>query len=267
MDVALPAAHDLRLREYLEENVLKYNNPAFIEPDPVSIPHRYSHPGDIEIAGFFAATLAWGQRITIINKCRELFAMMDDAPHDFILNHNEADLRPFVTFKHRTFNGTDTLYFIAFLQRVYRDLGSLENAFTRYITPEDKSIETALNGFRSLFISAEHFPARTGKHVASPDRKSACKRLNMFLRWMVRQDSSGVDFGIWKQIHPRQLVCPCDVHVEKVARKLGLIRRKPMDWMTAIELTQNLRTFDPEDPVKYDFALFGIGLESKKQAL
>lgn len=248
------------IKPLLEEYAEKFNRSAFIEDDPICIPHAYTDPRDIEIAGFFAATLAWGQRKTIINKCRELMHLMDNAPHDFIKNHRENDLIPFEAFKHRTFNGTDALYFIHFLQHLYQLYPTMEHAFTAEMSPEDATVEKGLNGFRKLYISLPHFPSRSGKHIASPDRKSACKRLNMFLRWMVRRDQNGVDFGIWKSIRPSQLVCPFDVHVERVARTLGLVTRPQSDWLSAVELTDTLRKFDSTDPVKYDFALFGMGL-------
>lgn len=249
------------LKYFLDERVEIYNQPGFIENDPVSIPHSFSKKQDIEIAGFFAATLAWGQRITIINKSKELFSMMDNAPHDFIVNHKLKDLKVFEQFKHRTFNATDCLYFIRFLSEHYKNNNSLESAFPVVKTDED--VEHALIHFHDLFFGLEDFPPRTKKHVATPMRKSACKRINMFLRWMVRRDNKGVDFGIWNSITPAQLICPCDLHVERVARKLKLITRKPLDWLTAVELTAALRGFDPQDPVKYDFALFGLGIEER----
>ena len=251
------------LKSFLEEKVNQFNGPGFIDNDPVSIPHQYSLKQDIEITGFFAATLAWGQRITIIKKCNELFFMMDNAPYDFICNHSEQDLKKLLEFKHRTFNATDTLYFIEVLKNVYAQYDSLENVFTTGLHEEDETVEHGLINFEKYFFSLPDAPKRTRKHVATPARKSACKRLNMFLRWMVRNDSNGVDFGIWNKIKPHQLVCPCDLHVDRVARKLGLISRKQTDWLTALELTKNLRQFDPEDPVKYDFALFGLGVEEK----
>lgn len=186
---------------------------------------------------------------------------MDGAPYDFIQNHQEHDLKRFLLFKHRTFNATDTLYFVAFLQDFYNQHDSLEDGFARFLLPGDLTIEKALVGFRELFFSLDYAPLRTRKHISSPACKSACKRLNMFLRWMVRKDDTGVDFGIWQRISPAQLVCPCDVHVDRVARRLGLISRKPTDWLTALELTHNLRLLDANDPVKYDFALFGLGIE------
>ncbi|MGM0945566.1 MAG: TIGR02757 family protein [Bacteroidota bacterium] len=248
------------LKDFLDEKVDLYNRPGFITHDPISIPHRFSKKEDIEISGFFAAILAWGQRKTIINKCLELFQMMDNAPHDFLLNHQEDDLKPFLSFKHRTFNDVDTLYFIHFLAWFYRSHQSLEEAF---LISGGQGMGDILSAFHDFFFHLEEAPARTRKHIATPTRKAACKRINMFLRWMVRQDDRGVDFGIWKKISPAQLICPTDLHVDRVGRKLGLIHRKQTDWQTAIELTERLREFDPVDPVKYDFALFGLGIEEK----
>ncbi|MFZ1807777.1 MAG: TIGR02757 family protein [Cyclobacteriaceae bacterium] len=249
------------LKSFLDERVEVYNQPGFIKNDPVSIPHGYSKKQDIEIAGFFAAILAWGQRTTIINKSKELFVMMDNAPHDFLINHKLKDLKVFEQFKHRTFNATDCLYFIRFLSEHYKHNDSLETAFA--VNKMDKGVEGAIAHFHHYFFSLDDYPPRTKKHIATPTRKSACKRINMFLRWMVRKDNKGVDFGIWNSITPSQLICPCDVHVERVARKLKLITRKPLDWLTAVELTAALRKFDPLDPVKYDFALFGLGIEER----
>lgn len=259
------------LRDFLDFKAEQYNSPAFISNDPIVIPHRFSSRQDIEIMGFFAATLAWGQRKTIINKCTELAERMDGDPYNFVKNHTEQDLKVMLGFKHRTFNDTDLLYFISFLRFHYDKYDSLEDAFL----PEgfadrepgykqaEEPVEVMLNYFRSYFFSLPDFPSRTIKHVSSPSQKSTCKRLNMFLRWMVRKDNKGVDFGIWRRISASVLVCPCDVHVERVARKLGLITRKQVDWKTAVELTQQLRMFDPADPVRYDFALFGLGIEEK----
>lgn len=284
------------LKEFLDLKAEQYNRVDFIQNDPIVIPHRFSQKQDVEIMGFFASILAWGQRKTIINKCTDLIARMDGAPYDFIKNHQEADLKVLLDFKHRTFNDTDLLYFISFFQHHYRQFDSLEDAFlpsrtgvfrevfrsdfmdevqgphTDYyysspacylgeINPGDHRVETMLNHFRNYFFSLPDFPSRTIKHISSPSQKSTCKRLNMFLRWMVRQDDKGVDFGLWKRINPAQLICPCDVHVERVARKLGLLSRKQVDWKAAVELTYHLRQFDPLDPVKYDFALFGLGIE------
>lgn len=238
-----------------------YNQPGFIENDPISIPHAYRKKQDIEIAGFFAAILAWGQRTTIISKTKELLTLMDNSPHDFVCNHKLLDLTPFQRFKHRTFNGTDCLYFIRFLNEHYKKHSSLEAAFE--LDSGNTDVANALASFHHLFFSLDNFPTRTMKHVANPELKSACKRLNMFLRWMVRKDNKGVDFGIWDSISPSQLICPCDLHVERVARKLNLIRRKQVDWAAALELTAALRKFDPFDPVRYDFALFGLGVEKR----
>lgn len=248
------------LKSFLDEKVELYNQPSFIPDDPISIPHQFSKKQDIEISGLFAATLAWGQRKTIINKCNELMKMMDHAPHDFILNHAENDLKQFLTFKHRTFNPTDTLFFIDFLKSHYQKYDSLETAFTN---DAQGDMEVYLTNFHNTLFEHPDAPDRTRKHVATPVRKSACKRLNMYLRWMVRKDNKGVDFGIWDTIQPSQLICPLDVHVERVAKRLGLLQRKQTDWRAAIELSENLRELDPKDPVKYDFALFGIGVMEK----
>ena len=249
------------VKALLDLKVKEYNQPNFIENDPIQIPHSFSKLQDIEIMGFWAAMLAWGQRVTIINKCRELIDLMDGTPYDFVLHHQENDLKRMLHFKHRTFNTTDLLYFLAFFKDYYSKNHSLENAFSRFIKPSDTTVENGLIGFHQLFFSLEDAPARTQKHIASPLRKSACKRLNMFLRWMVRKDEAGVDFGLWSEIKPSQLVCPLDVHVERVAKKLRILRRKQTDWQAATELNRVLKRFDPEDPVKYDFALFGLGLE------
>jgi uncharacterized protein (TIGR02757 family) len=253
----MPISH-ADLKALLDLKADEYNRPGFIAADPVSIPHRYTRKQDIEISAFFAATLAWGQRRTIINNCMKLMELMDHAPHQFIVGHSEKDLSRFDGFCHRTFNNTDLLYFIRFLSSFYRQNRSLESAF---VSGDNTSAEMALTRFHNLFFSLADFPARTRKHVSTPARKSACKRLNMFLRWMVRSDDRGVDFGIWKQMSMSDLVCPCDVHVERVSRKLKLIKRQSVGWQTAVELTGNLKKFDPKDPVRYDFALFGLGLE------
>ncbi|MEM9829381.1 MAG: TIGR02757 family protein [Bacteroidota bacterium] len=249
------------LRDFLDEQADQYNRPAFIESDPINIPHQYRKKQDIEISALVTAVLAWGQRKTIINKSQQFFSYMNCAPHDFVLNHQENDLKPFLNFKHRTFNATDALYFIAFFQNFYQQHSSLEEAFLPGIDEQSSTVESGLVHFHQLFFSLPDYPPRTRKHVATPERNSACKRLNMFLRWMVRRDDRGVDFGIWRKIRPNQLVCPCDVHVDRVARQLGLITRKPTDWRTALELTENLKKLDPADPVKYDFALFGLGVQ------
>ncbi|GHB63193.1 TIGR02757 family protein [Persicitalea jodogahamensis] len=249
------------LEELLDRKYEQYNRPDFVPHDPVSIPHRFSRKQDIEIMGFWAAVLAWGQRKTIINKSSELVALMDNAPYDFVLNHQESDLKRFLAFKHRTFNATDALYFLHFFQDFYSKNDSLEEAFLVGNQEAQSTTEQGLITFHDQFCGLDYFPSRTRKHIATPARKSTCKRLNMFLRWMVRQDDRGVDFGIWRRISPAQLVMPCDVHVDRVARHLGLIQRPKTDWQTALELTAALRELDAEDPVKYDFALFGLGIE------
>lgn len=252
------------LKKYFDGLVKQYNHPDFIPADPISIPHLFTHPQDIEIMGFWSAMLAWGQRITIINKSMELIELMDGRPHQFILHHTEAQRERFAQFKHRTFNYTDTLYFLDFFQRYYRKHDSLEQAFTNNINEEDENVKNGLIGFHEDFFNHENAPHRTRKHVATPARKSRCKRLNMFLRWMVRQDKCGVDFGIWKNIRPDQLLMPLDVHVERVARRFDLIERKQNDFQTVVELTNTLKQYDSKDPVKYDFALFSIGVLEKK---
>lgn len=243
----------------------QYNRPDFITNDPICIPHRFSKKQDIEIAAFFAAILAWGQRKTIINKCTDLFNRMDNDPHNFMLHHTDDDLKGLLGFKHRTFNDTDLLYFVEFFKHHYSSNDSFESAFLPEFFKDELNFtaENALNYFRSYFFSLPDSPRRTVKHVSSPLQKSTCKRLNMFLRWMVRKDNKGVDFGLWQSIPPTSLICPCDVHVDRVARRLELITRKQTDWRTAVELTEELKKFDPLDPVKYDFALFGLGVEEK----
>ncbi len=253
----------MALYDLLEAAVKRYNQPNFIENDPISIPHRFSKLQDIEITGFWIAMLAWGQRKSIINSANRLIELMDGAPHDFILNHEEKDRERFLPFKHRTFQYIDTLYFLAFFQDFYQKNESLETAFSQHLLPTDAHTENALIGFHETFFSLEFAPKRTRKHVSTPVRKSTCKRLNMFLRWMVRSDAQGVDFGIWKNIKTSQLLMPLDVHVDRVARQLGLISRKQTDWKTVLELTENLQQFDANDPVKYDFALFGLGVEKE----
>ena len=247
------------MKSFLDEKVNQFNKPSFIDNDPILIPHAFRKKQDIEIAGLFAAVLAWGQRITIIRKCQELLAFMDNDPHDFVLNHAPSDLKALEKFKHRTFNTTDTLYFVEFLKWYYTSHKTLEDAFV--IDESDLTVERGLINFHDLFCSLPSFPGRTKKNIATPMRKSTCKRIKMYLRWMVRKDNKGVDFGVWKRIRSSQLVCPCDLHVDRVARKLKLIRRKQTDWITALELTANLRELDPDDPVKYDFALFGLGIQ------
>ncbi len=251
------------LKDFLDAQVALYNQPYFIASDPISVPHRFTQKQDIEIAGFFAAVFAWGNRTTIIAKCNELLRLMDGEPYDFMLHHTDGDLKKFLHFKHRTFNTTDLLYFIHFLKRHYAQYPSLERVFSNALSPEAANVENALINFHNYFFSLPDAPERTKKHIATPARGSHCKRLNMFLRWMVRKDNNGVDFGIWSEIKPSQLVCPVDVHVARVARRLSLLTAKGLNWKAALELTDRLKQFDPEDPVKYDFALFGLGVAEK----
>ncbi len=257
------------LKRFLNRKVKEYNRPAFIESDPIVVPHQFFKKQDIEIAGFFAATFAWGIRTTIIKKCNELMRLMDNSPHDFIIHHREKDRKRFEGFCHRTFNDTDLLYFITFLQMHYQKYDSLEWAFTgtdKSMLSNNSSknssqvVENALNNFYNYFFSLEDVPQRTRKHVAAPMKSSACKRLNMFLRWMVRNDNNGVDFGIWKKINPSDLICPLDLHVARVAKRFNLINRPAADWQTAMQLTGQLRKLDKKDPAKYDFALFALGV-------
>lgn len=252
-----------QLKDFLEKKVEQYNAPAFIKDDPISIPHLFSKQQDIEIAGLFASIFAWGNRTIIIKKCKELLQRMDNAPYDFVQNHDDNDLKRLLGFKHRTFNDTDLLYFIHFLHYHYSANASLETAFTNGMSIKDETTENALNYFFKYFFSLEDAPARTKKHIASPNKNSTCKRLNMFLRWMVRRDDKGVDFGIWKSISPAQLVCPIDVHVARVAYRFHLLSRNKIDWQAGVELTHYLRQLDSADPVKYDFALFGLGVIEK----
>lgn len=252
---------DQKLKDFLDEKVRQYEQPAFIVEDPVSIPHLFSKREDIEIAGFFAAIFAWGKRSIIISKCKELMQLMENTPYDFIMHHSDDDLKKLLHFKHRTFNTTDLLYFIHFLKFHYQNHDSLETAFLLPSLDRNNLIETALVNFHQYFFSMEDFPVRTKKHIATPARNASCKRLNMYLRWMVR--GGEVDFGLWRNILPSELVCPVDLHVARVARKLNLLNRKQTDWTAAIEVTDSLRRLDPLDPVKYDFALFGLGIFEK----
>ena len=256
-------AVDQKLKNFLDKKVDEYNRPSFIPHDPISLPHRFSQKQDIEIAAFFASIFAWGNRTTIINKTSELMSLMDNAPYQFCLNMHSEGLKRLLQFKHRTFNTIDLLYFIDFLHHHYTRNESLETAFTRGMKEADETIENALIGFHNYFFSLEDAPARTKKHIATPARGSTCKRLCMFLRWMVRRDENGVDFGVWQNISPAQLVCPIDLHVARVARHFNLISRKQTDWLTALELTDELKKFDREDPAKYDFALFSLGVIEK----
>lgn len=253
------------IKAQLDSFTAAYNRRDFIADDPIVVPHGFSKQQDIEIAGFFAAIFAWGQRKTIISKAQELMQRMDGAPHAFVLSANERELRGLAGFVHRTFNDTDLLYMVDFLGRHYRLHHSLEQAFVP-LGAADWSVEQALLYFHQQVFLPDWAPQRSRKHIPTPARHSACKRLNMYLRWMVRQDAQGVDFGLWQQLKPADLIVPLDLHVQRVAIKMGLLQRTQSDWQAALELTQALRQFDPLDPVKYDFALFGMGLEVRRGA-
>ncbi|MFQ3296737.1 MAG: hypothetical protein ACI9JT_001493 [Polaribacter sp.] len=248
------------LKEFLDEKVILYNNPKFIASDPIQIPHFFSKKEDIEIAGFLTAIISWGNRTMIIRNSNKMMELLDNSPHDFILNHQEKDLKSLEGFVHRTFNYIDFQQFIKSLQHIYLHHGGLENALC--ITDHSKTYQTTINNFKSLFFEVEH-QQRTQKHISDPLKNSAAKRINMFLRWMVRNDKSGVDFGLWNTHNPAHLSCPLDVHSGNVARKLKLLLRKQNDWKAVAELDENLRKLDATDPVKYDFALFGLGVFEK----
>lgn len=244
-------------KEFLEEKVLLYNQPDFITTDPIQIPHQFSKKEDIEIAGFLTATIAWGNRKSILKNAQKMMDLMDKAPFSYIMHSNENDWEAFNGFVHRTFNPTDLKYFIKALRHIYTNHGSIAHIFAEHAT--ENSLQPAIHAFKNIFFELPH-PSRTTKHVSDPLKKSAAKRINMFLRWMVRKDTCGVDFGIWKDIPPAILSCPLDVHSGNVARKLGLLNRKQNDAKALEELDNNLRKLDPKDPVKYDFALFGLGV-------
>lgn len=250
-----------KIKELLDSKAELYNNKSFIENDPISIPHRFSKKQDIEIAGFFASILAWGIRKSIINNCNRMMNLMENSPYDFIINHSPTDLKRFEKFVHRTFNSTDLLFFIEAFRIFYNKNESLETLFL----PDNSTsnVKTGLINFHNYCFRFDFAPQRTKKHVSTPLRNSACKRLNMYLRWMVRNDNKGVDFGIWRKIKPSQLVCPLDVHVIRMANNLGLLDSEKGNWLNAEKLTEKLKLFDPHDPVKYDFALFGMGIENK----
>ena len=248
------------LKDFLDQKVIQYNHPKFLEDDPLQIPHRFTKKEDIEISGFLTATIAWGNRKSIITNASRLMELLDNAPHDFVKNHSEGDLERLEGFVHRTFNATDLQFFIRSLQNIYQNHGGLETIFLNH--QQSDSLQTAISEFKSVFFELSH-PKRTEKHVSDPNKGSAAKRINMFLRWMVRDSSAGVDFGIWKSLSPAQLSCPLDVHSGNVARKLGLLKRKQNDAKALFELDKNLRKLDPVDPVKYDFALFGLGVFEK----
>lgn len=245
------------LKQFLDEKYEQYRGAVFIENDPILIPHRFSKKEDIEVAGFLTATIAWGQRKSIIRSAERLSALMEGAPYDFLLNSREQDLEGFKSFVHRTFQGTDCHYFISRLRQLYQSGSSLESVFTKgYELHGD--IGRAITYFRDVFFRSEHL-LRTEKHISNPAANAAAKRLNMFLRWMVRDDDNSVDFGIWQHIPASALMCPLDVHTSAVSKKLGLLKRKQPDWKAVVELTGRLRELEPEDPVKYDIPLFALG--------
>lgn len=247
------------IKQLLEEKFLQFNTKGFIENDPVLIPHCFKKKEDIEIAGFLAATIAWGNRRSIINNATRLMELMDNSPFEFVSGHTKGDLKRLDDFVHRTFNGTDCKFFIRSLKNIYEKHGSMELAFSKGLTKNDQTIKNAIIHFRSQFLKPSH-EKRTEKHISNPLNNSSAKRLCMYLRWMVRKDSKGVDFGIWKSIEASQLCLPLDVHTGNVSRKLGLLKRKQDDWKAVEEITEVLRQFDPNDPIKYDFSLFGLGV-------
>lgn len=248
------------LKDFLDEKVELYNNPNFIESDPIQIPHQFSLKEDIEISGFLAATIAWGNRKMIINNSKKMIELMGNSPYDFVMNHQEYHLEKLENFVHRTFNGGDFSTFIKALQNIYKNHNGLEAVFAK--NQEENSMQKSISEFKKIFFEIEH-QDRTQKHVSDPLNNSAAKRINMFLRWMIRNDNKGVDFGIWKTIPTSALSCPLDVHSGNVARKLQLLIRKQNDAKALFELDTNLRLLDKNDPVKYDFALFGLGVFEK----
>ncbi len=246
------------IKELLDEKYFQFNNTSFIETDPISIPHQFSKKEDIEIASLLVATIAWGQRTSIINNGNKLMRLMNDEPHDFILNFTKKDAARFEGFVHRTFNSTDCVFFLNSLKHIYTKHGGLEAAFSTDFSSKETDVKNAITNFRALFLNTEH-QSRSEKHISNPSAKSSAKRLCMFLRWMVRKDKHGVDFGIWKSIKSSQLCLPLDLHTGNVSRKLCLLNRTQNDWQAVEEITSVLRTFDKNDPIKYDFSLFGLG--------
>ncbi len=246
------------IKELLEEKYLQFNTTDFIETDPISIPHQFSKKEDIEIASLLVATIAWGQRVSIINNGNKLMRLMNHEPYEFIMNFSKKDALRFDGFVHRTFNATDCVFFLNSLKNIYKKHNGLEAAFSKNVHPSEKDVKQAISHFRTLFLEPQHL-TRTEKHVSNPMAKSSAKRLCMFLRWMVRKDKRGVDFGIWNSISPSQLCLPLDLHTGNVSRKLGLLTRTQNDWQAVEEITSVLRTFDKKDPIRYDFSLFGLG--------
>ena len=248
------------LKEFLDAKVLQYNNVKFLESDPLQVPHRFSKKEDIEISAFLTATIAWGNRKSIINNAYKIMELLEFTPYDFVVNHQEKELEKLEGFVHRTFNAEDLRYFIKSLKNIYLHHGGLENLFSQ--NAEKERMQSSISAFKKVFFELPH-RSRTTKHISDPEKGSAAKRINMFLRWMIRDNATGVDFGIWKRLSPALLSCPLDVHSGKVARKLKLLRRKQNDAKAVTELDRALRTLDPTDPVKYDFALFGLGVFEK----
>jgi uncharacterized protein (TIGR02757 family) len=248
------------LKDFLDEKVLKYNQPFFIETDPIQVPKNFSDKENIEIAAFLTSTIAWGNRLSIIKNATKLMALMDNQPHDFVLRASASDIKRLEHFVHRTFNGSDCVYFIRSLRYIYQNHNGLQNVFENGFK-KDNTVKSALIEFYKVFF--ETVGERSRKHVSNVGKGASAKRLNMFLRWMVRKDKNSVDFGLWNGIPQSALLLPLDVHTGNVARKLGLLQRKPNDWQAVEEVTQTLRKFDPADPVKYDFALFGLGAFEK----
>jgi len=246
------------IKELLDEKYFQFNTTTFIETDPISIPHQFSKKEDIEIAGFLIATIAWGQRVSIINNGNKLMRLMNNEPHDFILNFSKKDVSRFEAFVHRTFNATDCVFFLNSLKSIYTKHDGLEKAFDGNLNKDERDVKQMIGHFRELFLNTKH-EQRSEKHISNPLSKSSAKRLCMFLRWMVRKDKLGVDFGIWKSIRTDQLCLPLDLHTGNVSRKLGLLKRTQNDWQAVEEITSVLRKFDPKDPIKYDFSLFGLG--------
>jgi len=247
------------LFEFLEFKYDQYNKSSFIETDPISIPHQFSRKEDIEIAGFLTATISWGTRTSILKDANKLMQMMDCSPYNFILHASRNEQKSLNSFYHRTFNGSDCIFFLKSLKNIYKNQEGLEPLFD---DPGKTGMKETISRFRKIFLGTSH-DLHSEKHLANPSAGSSAKRILMFLRWMVRNDKKGVDFGLWTRIRPKDLFCPLDVHSGSVARKLGLLRRKANDWRSVEELTGNLRQFDPDDPVKYDFALFGLGVFEK----
>lgn len=248
------------LKEFLDAKVIQYNNPKFIESDPIQIPHQFSIKEDIEIAAFLTATIAWGNRKMIIRNANVMMELLGNSPYDFVVNHKEHHLENLESFVHRTFNNIDLAYFMTALQHIYKNHNGLETVFSKYA--ETDSLQNSIHHFKQIFFEIKH-PLRTKKHISDPAKGSAAKRINMFLRWMVRKDNTGVDFGIWEALSSSALSCPLDVHSGNTARKLGLLTRKQNDAKALHELDTNLRELDAEDPAKYDFALFGLGVFEK----